>query len=169
MSVQATRRLVSASVGGLLCSRPACNLITSRSCCDAGFGGNLDPSAVFPTSVAALHCDNLKTNSAGRASPGASYPVKNGVVVDWSDFEELASQCFYECVYRMECQIAVTHKGVYMHPVISRTAPRTAIQTTPLLFYSHIHSSRANLSAQAPGGGQQGAPSTDDRASIEST
>eukprot|EP00892_Ulva_mutabilis_P006762 jgi/Ulvmu1/4458/UM002_0183.1 len=65
----------------------------------AGFGGNLDPSAVFSSSVSASRSENTPLShspSTAAAKPKSSYPIKNGVVVNWSDFEELVSECFHE-------------------------------------------------------------------------
>lgn len=69
----------------------------------AGFGGNLDPVVNIPTAV-----NRPGTSHASRRAEGdLTYPLKHGIVVNWSEYEQLMDECFHECVtlfIRIECR-----------------------------------------------------------------
>lgn len=59
----------------------------------AGYGGNLDPAVCVPTAVNRVELAR-DANTNLQADP--TYPLKNGIVVNWSEYEQLLELCFRE-------------------------------------------------------------------------
>ena len=58
-----------------------------------GYGGNLDPAVCVPTAVNRVEpVADARTKHHG----DPTYPLKNGIVVNWSEYEQLLALCFRE-------------------------------------------------------------------------
>jgi actin-related protein len=68
---------------------PRGQMKTLSNCLAAGYGGNLDPAVCLPTAV-----NRVRQNDGKNRDP--THPLKNGIVVDWSEYEQLLDLCFRE-------------------------------------------------------------------------